>query len=352
MNAVDDALIGLEPGQDEEFEILAELSDEEKTAWDVIRGRIERREETLSFSSIKAFKKSPFHFVHYKLKKKVDTPALIFGDYFDCITTTPGETKERFASEPIDGKLNSLKGCDVLLKFYGEMFQGELDSFGQPDAKTMTKAQTDRINDLQEMIGAISQALNAGVKMDDKKQTIKAAQEICGIKIVTQKQKTLAEALKNRLYRNETAGRFMNRLTSTQVAVEFSAFGWKWKGKFDGESDTEVIDLKVMARDASFEAAQRTMRTERYNWQGALYTIGARQGKKRFYNICLDGALGVTVIHINRHELVKAWNQIEETVTEFERCIYEGLDDPGIWFSSYDFFAPRNGVYEFGTYDY
>jgi PDDEXK-like domain of unknown function (DUF3799) len=352
MTAIDDALIGLDPGQDEEFEILAELSEDEKTAWDEIRTRIERREETLSFSAIKAFRKSPFHFVRYKLKKKVDTPGLIFGDYFDCITLTPGETKERFASEPVDGKLNSLKGCDVLLKFYGEMFQGELDYFGQPDAKTMTKAQIDRISELQEMIAAISQALNAGVKMDDKKQTIKAAQEICSMKIVSEKQKTLAEALKNRLYRNDAASRFMNRLTSTQVAVEFSAFGWKWKCKLDGESDTEVTDLKVMARDASFEAAQRTIRAERYTWQGALYTIGARQGKKKFYNICLDASLGVTVVHINRHELVKAWNQIEECVADFERCIYEGLDDPGIWFSSYDFFAPRNGVYEYGTYNY
>lgn len=352
MSAIDDALIGLEPGQDEEFEILAELSDEEKTAWDVIRGRIERREETLSFSSAKAFRKSPFHFVRYKLKKKADTPATIFGDYFDCITTTPGETEDRFASEPADGKLNSLKGCDVLLKFYGEILKAEIKQLDEALALRLNQDEYDRKTALNEVVFSISQDLRDGTKMDDKKETIKEARAMCKKKIVTEKQITLAEAMKNRLYRNETAGRFMNRLTSTQVAVEFEAFGWKWKGKFDGESDTEVIDLKVMARDASFETAQRTIRTERYNWQGALYAIGARQGKKKFYNICIDASLGVTVIHIKRHELIKAWNQIEETVTDFERCIYEGLDDPGIWFSSYDFFAPRNGVYEFGTYDY
>ena len=91
MSAIDDALIGLEPGQDEEFEILAELSDEETTVWDKIRGQIERREISLSFSKIKAFSKSPFHFVRYmlarELKRDDGTPAQIFGDLFDCITT-------------------------------------------------------------------------------------------------------------------------------------------------------------------------------------------------------------------------------------------------------------------------
>jgi len=320
MSAIDDALIGLEPGQDEEFEILAELSDEETTAWDKIRGQIERREMTLSFSKIKAFSKSPFHFVRYmlarELKRDDGTPAQIFGDYFDCITTTPDETKDRFVEEP-KAAMNRKDGCQTLVSFYEELMNCEFV------AKTVPEMQA----------------------------AIKTARIECGKRVVTADQKKLAEALKNRLYRNEAAGRLMNRLTSTQVSVEFSAFGWRWKGKFDGESDTEVDDLKLMMQDASFQAAQYNMRKLKYAWQGALYTIGARQGKKRFYNICLDGSLGVTVIHINRHELIKAWNQIEECVTEFERCIYEGLDDPGIWFSSYDFFAPRNGVYEFGTYD-
>lgn len=319
MSAIDDALIGLEPGQDEEFEILAELSDEETTAWDKIRGQIERREISLSFSKIKAFSKSPFHFVRYmlarELKRDDGTPAQIFGDLFDCITTTPGETKDRFIIEPVGGGFGSLAAVGILADFYGI----ELDSTLKFDARK-----------------AILREHRSGLKK----------------RIVTQGDMNRAEALKNRLYRNDAAGRYMNRLTSTQVSVEFPAFGWKWKGKFDGESDTEVIDLKLMMQDAGFHAAQYNMRKLKYAWQGALYTIGARQGKKRFYNICLDGALGVTVIHVNRHELIKAWNQIEETVTEFERCIYEGLDDPGIWFSSYDFFAPRNGVYEFGTYDY
>lgn len=319
MSAIDDALIGLEPGQDEEFEILAELSDEETTAWDKIRGQIERREISLSFSKIKAFSKSPFHFVHYmlarELKRDDGTPAQIFGDLFDCITTTPDETKDRFVIEPTGGGFGSSVAVGILAEFYGI----ELDATLKFDARK-----------------AILREHRSGLKK----------------RIVTQGDMNRAEALKNRLYRNDAAGRYMNRLTSTQVSVEFPAFGWNWKGKFDGESDTEVIDLKLMMQDAGFHAAQYNMRKLKYAWQGALYTIGARQGKKRFYNICLDGSLGVSVVHINRHELIKAWNQIEECVTEFERCIYEGLDDPGIWFSSYDFFAPRNGVYEFGTYDY
>lgn len=316
----EDALIDLQPGQDEEFEILEELSPEEITAWDEIRGEIERRETTLSFSSIKAFSISPFHFVRYKIasrmKRDVGTPAQIFGDLFDCITTTPDETDYRFVVEPNGGGFGSHAALDILIEFYGIT--------GIPEK----------------------------AKVDEKKAAVTTVRESSKKRIVTQKQMDLAQALKNRLYRNESAGRYMNRLTSTQVAVEFSAFGWNWKSKFDGESDTEVIDLKLMMQDASFETAQRNMRKLRYNWQGALYTIGARQGRKKFYNICLDGSMGVSVIHISKHELLKAWYQIEETVADFERCIYEGLDNPGIWFSSYDFFAPRNGVFEFGTYNY
>lgn len=332
-----DALIGAET--EDELQVLPELTEVETKAWDRIRKRIEAREIGMSFSAIKQFSESPFHYVRYKvaseLKQDKGTAAMVFGSLVDCLCFTPDEVDNQFAKEPVGGAMNSNKGCDVLLRFYGEMFQGELD--GLPEKN--------RADELSEMIDAISQALGPA-KFEDKKQTIRAAKGICKKRIITDLVLHLAKGIKNRVYSNEASRRIMYQLTATQVENEFEAFGWKWKGKFDGEGERLIADMKMMV-SARPEKAMRTIRDMHYDWQGALYTL-PRGGGKKFYNICLDRQLGVSVIHLDQRVLANAWGMVEEMVQHFERAIFEGMDDPSVWYSSYDFFAPRNEIYEYG----
>jgi len=305
---IEDALTDL---QQEDAEVISELTQAEKTVWDVVRTRIENREISMSFSKIKQFAESPFHFVRYmvarELKQDKATPAMIFGDLVDCLCLTPEELNDRFIIEPSGAAMNSLKGCAIILNFYGI-----------------------------EPVG----------KMDQQVEMIKQVRESDKRRIVTAEVMAHATAIRNRVYSNEASRRIMYQLTATQVENEFDAFGWHWRGKFDGEGDRLIADMKMMV-SAKPNKAIWTIRDMHYDWQGALYTLPRRAGKK-FYNICLDRQLGVSVIHLDQRVLAGAWHSVEETVQHFERCIFEGLDDPQVWYSSYDFFAPRNGIYEYG----
>lgn len=350
---IEDALTQVE--QEDEFGVLPELTETEKTVWDVVRGRIENREMTMSFSKIKQFSETPFHFVRYMVKSEMIklglikdkvTDAMMLGRLVDCLSLTPDLTATEFAVEPVGAAMNSLKGCNALLMFYGDMLQGELDYLAPVENKPLTKSEAERLDELSEMIDAISKALFAGVKMDDKKQTIRAAREICKQSIVSAAMMEQATTIRNRAYSNEASRRILYQFTSTQVESEFDAFGWKWKGKFDGEGERLIADMKMMV-SAKPDKAMRTIRDMHYDWQGALYTLPRRAGKK-FYNICLDRQMGVSVIHLDNRVLTGAWHAVEEMIQHFERCIFEGMDDPQVWYSSYDFFAPRNGIYEYG----
>jgi len=293
-------------------EIIGEISDVEKSAWERALAKIEAREMKMSFSKVKQFAESPFHFMRYmiarELRKDAGTPAMVFGDLVDCLTLTPDETEQRFIIEPDGGAMNSLKGCDALLEFYG------LASEEYP-------------------------------KLDDKKRAIVAAREMSGKRIVSADTMAHAQAMRNRLYLNAASGWILSNVTNTQVKAEFSAFGWDWMGKLDGEGNSLIMDLKIMP-SANPRKAEYTIRDMKYNWQGALYTL-PRGGSKSFYNVIIDRSLGVSCFEHDRRGLQSAWFEVEECIEHFERCIYLGLDNPSIWFSSYDFFA-RRGIYQYG----
>lgn len=54
----------------------------------------------LSYSSLKQFRRSPLHYITYLTQKKEATPALIFGNMFDCLLLTPDEFEKRFVVAP------------------------------------------------------------------------------------------------------------------------------------------------------------------------------------------------------------------------------------------------------------
>jgi hypothetical protein len=46
-------------------------------------------ESHLSYSSLKAFKKSPIDFINYKMGKKETTDAMLFGSMLHCLVLEP-----------------------------------------------------------------------------------------------------------------------------------------------------------------------------------------------------------------------------------------------------------------------
>lgn len=54
----------------------------------------------LSYSSLKAFRRSPLHYVQYLLAPRESTPALKFGGLVDCLVLTPDLYEKRYAVMP------------------------------------------------------------------------------------------------------------------------------------------------------------------------------------------------------------------------------------------------------------
>ena len=54
----------------------------------------------LSYSALKAFGKSPRHYVQYCLFPKESTPAMVIGSAFDCLLLTPKDFKSKFMVMP------------------------------------------------------------------------------------------------------------------------------------------------------------------------------------------------------------------------------------------------------------
>lgn len=68
----------------------------------------------LSYSSLKAFQKSPQHFVEYRTQKKEPTAAMAFGSLVDCLILTPDDYSFKFAILP---------ECDRRTKAGKEIFE-------------------------------------------------------------------------------------------------------------------------------------------------------------------------------------------------------------------------------------
>src|SRR3990172_10159728 len=68
----------------------------ENSAYIDLMKRLQNKTESLSYSSLKAFAKSPRNFIQYKLKpRSAQTESQIFGSLCDCFLTTP----ERFEND-------------------------------------------------------------------------------------------------------------------------------------------------------------------------------------------------------------------------------------------------------------
>jgi len=86
----------------------------------------------LSYSSLKAFKRSPLHYLHYLTSTKEKTPALIFGGVVDVLILTPDQFELKYVVAP-EIKRTTKEGkiqWDELVKLAGgkeiisqEMFQ-------------------------------------------------------------------------------------------------------------------------------------------------------------------------------------------------------------------------------------
>lgn len=165
--------------------------------------------DILSYTSLKAFAKSPNHYLHYKTKKFQPTPAMVIGSIADCLILTPEEFDNRYSVAPkVDRRTKA--GKEVWEQFT-QVANGEHIS-------------QDQFDEAQEIANSV---------------------------------------LSNKMAMEILEGR-------KQVELEGSIHGVKFRGYADAVGVGRVVDLKT-SQDASPDAFKRQAWNLMYHLQAAIY---------------------------------------------------------------------------------
>ena len=219
----------------------------------------------LSFSALKAFEKSPNHFLAYEAAKdqtRTASPAMLFGSLVHCMVLEPLEVQHRYAEAP---------KCDRRTKAGKEQFAEFSD------------------------------------KVEDR-----------GLEVITSQDWQRAENCAASIISNPTYGRIFDQAT-TEVEINSEISGFKFRAFVDLvlAEGAACGDLKT-TRDASPRSFQRTMYTELYHVQAALYC--ALTGADNFYIVAAESMPphNVVVYEIDDAALEAGREKLAEIVNAFD----------------------------------
>lgn len=264
--------------------------------------RIEARDVHLSFSSLKAFRQSPRHFLRYKLRKFEPTKAMNEGSVIDILLTEPNKLSSKVLIINSSCALNSWDG----IKAYCHELEIDVTESNMRNQAAIVKS------------------------ILDKEDRI----------IISEDDLAVFQNVSDRVINNPASGWLFDRDNDFQVPVAFNDLGWDFKGMIDAEM-TGVCraDGKKMA-DASFKSVVRTVKKMWYDGQAAIYS---HENPMPYFVVAYDLQGNVSVTEITDASIRLAWEQVEKTVEKLEECIHYGY-----WFKSYDFWAwSESGIYKF-----
>jgi hypothetical protein len=254
---------------------------------------------TLSFSSLSAFAISPRAFVAYKLQERKETKAMQLGTAVHCLVLEPDEFEKRYFVAPnVNGATK--EGKATWAKIY-EDFCGPL-----PDG--------------------------ASPKIDEIKAAIFAA---TGTTVLDGATAADAQQRARCVVRNRAARSILDRVTRTEVKVQFEFEGIQFRGMVDGRGPGLIADLKNMP-DATYDRATGAIWARRLHWQAFGYDA-ALGGGHNCHIIAVDPVGEVSVHCFNMKHLDSAERQMKRYVHEFKRCIVESIFEPEIWDASQEY---------------
>lgn len=162
-------------------------------------------ERPLSYSSLKAFQKSPQHFVMYREGKKEPTPAMEFGNIVDCLILTPELYEKKYAVMPSNLER---PGANIL------------------KAKNPSPESIEKIKKWDEWTSA--NVNKTWISSEDAQKAL---------------------FLKDKTYKNEKAVELIGRKVKTQVRMNWNEAesGLPFVGYIDLEGDSFILDLKTAA---------------------------------------------------------------------------------------------------------
>lgn len=263
---------------------------------DLLR-RILSKDSHLSYSSLKAFAKSPKDFIAYKFEDRSSTKAMDFGTLVHCKLFEPEKFEDKYTYLPDDA----------------------------PKKPTITQ-----INAKKPSEDTIKQ-IAWWAEFEEKNK---------GKVIVSRADQREAELLANNIKYNYASKKILDRCTQFEIPLEFDHNNFRFKGYIDGQGENIRMDLKIVA-DASVRKFQRTAIDMGYHIQAALYSIGG--GDLPYYIVAADKSGCVSVHKITLDLLEYGKQQVNKILDDFNNCILtEG------WDRSLDYYSLRaDGSFEF-----
>jgi len=279
------------------------IEEEQPTEYIKLLQRLQKKEETLSYSSLKAFSKSPRNFIQYKLKPKTpQTESQIFGSLCDCFLTTPDEFESKFVI------VDSVPSSDNQKGFCNDIFEGK--------SKEDAYANNYKVGGLEKVWNQLENYITA----------IQSGKMVC-----TTKMKDEAFKITENLKKSELIMQFVDSCNAFQVKHEWTYSGWKFKGFTDAEGIRIIIDFKYTA-DSDPEKFERDIIKFKYYMQAGMYSE-ADGSLPEFYFVTYDKSLNFSIIKLDVSLLMYGIREYKYLVAKLEQCIKENR-----WSESFNFF--------------
>lgn len=250
--------------------------------------KIESGDFTLSFSAIKAFAKSPSHFIAYKTGERKETAAMKKGTLIHCAILEPEQLEKRYCILERD-----------LLPFPDKDFRNTENNNFKKEFEAKAIEQGKEIIDFNEWDNAIQH--------------------------------------RDLAYNNEVIAPYLTKLKTTEYGVNWEYYGYNWRGVIDGIGSNYILDLKTVA-DASPDKAIWLAKQEKYHWQQFLYKQSERIAPYfSNYNLLVDADMGISLHKIEWTALERAKKELEIVLDQFKICTEHNL-----WHQNYEFWAGKN----------
>lgn len=217
------------------------------------------KRDYLSSSALKAFAKSPNHYIQYVTGTVEATQAMIFGSAFHCFVLEPDEFEKRYAVAPaVDRRTKAGK------EYYNKFVEA---------SKNQTVITLPEFSQISSMAIAINE--------------------------------------------HKPAKDLLQSCTAFELDLTGQICGVKYRGIADGISDTFIMDLKT-TQDSSPEAFERTAYQSFYHEQAAAYQL--LFGVDRFYWIAIEKSppYNVAVYMQSEESAIKAKHHLIQLIKEWD----------------------------------
>ncbi|MCY4781462.1 PD-(D/E)XK nuclease-like domain-containing protein [Sphingobacterium sp. UT-1RO-CII-1] len=215
----------------------------------------------LSYSSLSNFRKSPKHFLDYKMKVDEDTDSMILGQALHCLVLEPHKFNDSFASAP---------ECDRRTKEGKAIYSQFLEE---------SKGKTVLTNNMYQT--AVEMAIS--------------------------------------VLSNEEAKKLIDGAHTKEKRIDWEAYGFKFLSFLDGDSENYVFDLKMMP-DADPKKVQREILSRCLWLQGGMY-LKALEEDKDYFIIAVDKKGNVSVHFLMPSLIDYGKSELRRLCEDFEDCL-------------------------------